>query len=69
MAELGAAGSYTGNTIGASFNRLIRPGLQAVARFDVRPVNYIGPQDLNRTFYRGEIGFIFSGSQIPIALR
>lgn len=36
--------SYTGNTFGASVTRFIRRGLQAVARFDVRPVSYIGVQ-------------------------
>ena len=69
MDGIAAAGSYTGNMFGASFIRLIRPGLQAVARLDVQPVNYVGSQGLNRTFYRGEVGFIFSGRQMPIALR
>jgi hypothetical protein len=35
----------------------------------VRPVSYTGSQGLNRTYYLGEIGFIFSPSEIPIALR
>ncbi len=48
---------------------MIRPGLQAVGRFSVLPVNYIGPQGLDRTYYRGEIGLIFSPNQIPVALR
>ncbi len=69
MEQLAAVGSYTGNTYGASFSRLIRPGLQAVGRFSVLPVNYIGPQGLDRTYYRGEIGLIFSPNQIPVALR
>jgi hypothetical protein len=69
MEEIAGTGTYTGNTFGASFNRFIRPGVQAVARFDVRPVSYTGSQGLNRTYYLGEIGFIFSPSEIPIALR
>jgi hypothetical protein len=69
MAQLAGVGSYAGNTFGASLNRLIRPGLQAVARFSVLPVTYNGSQGLNRTFYRAQIGFVFSPSQIPIALR
>jgi len=69
MAELAAAGSYAETTMGASLSRLIRPGVQAVARFDVRPVSYIGSLGLNRTYYLGEVGFIFSPSERPIALR
>jgi hypothetical protein len=69
MAELGATTSYTGNTIGVSFSRLIRPSVQAVGRFGVLPVDYNGPQALNRTYYRAQIGLIFTPSQIPVALR
>jgi len=69
MEELAAAGSYTGTTFGASCSRLIRPGLQAVARFSVLPVNSTGSQVLNRTYYRGEMGLLFTPSQTPIALR
>ena len=69
MAELGATTSYTGNTIGVSFSRLIRPSVQAVGRFGVLPVDYNGPQALNRTYYRAQIGLIFNPSQIPVALR
>ena len=69
LADLDGAGSYTGTTIGASFERLIRPGVQAVARFDILPVNYAGSLGLSRTYYRGEIGFMFSPKEIPITLR
>lgn len=69
MEQLAVAGSYAGNTYAASFSRLIRPGLQAVGRFSVLPVNYIGPLGFDRTYYRGEFGFIFSPSQIPVSLR
>jgi hypothetical protein len=69
LADLDGAGSYTETTVGASFERLIRPGVQAVARFDILPVNYAGLLGLNRTYYRGEIGFMFSPKEIPITLR
>lgn len=69
LEQLAAAGSYAQYTVSSSFSRVIRPGVQAVGRFEVRPVNYVGPQGLNRTFYLAEIGFAFSPSQIPIALR
>jgi hypothetical protein len=69
MEQLATAGSYTGNTYGASFSRLMRPGLQAVGRFSLLPINYTGTQGVNRTYYRGEVGIIFTPSQIPVALR
>ncbi len=69
MDQLATAGSYSGNTFAASFSHLVRPGIQAVARFSVQPVNYIGEGGLDRTYYRGDIGFIFTPSARPIALR
>ena len=69
MGQLAGVASYTQTTFGTSFSRSIRPGVQAVGRFSVLPATYVGLQGLNRTYYRGEVGFIFSPNQIPVALR
>ena len=62
-------GSYTGYVTDVSLTRSIRPNVQMIASFDVRPFSYLGSANQSRTFYRTTIGIVFTPRAFPVVLR